>query len=84
MILSVNNQKHVLLNEAFAITNGSNIIVYPQGFHDKNVRVIIDVKDSGAAILLCQLLSESIADGEDVNISVSATSFKEIDCAYDT
>ena len=83
MNLLINNRKHVLSKKASEMTDGSKIIIYPQGCHSRNERVMIDVKDPGAALLLCQLLSESIVDEADVSISVSATQFIEKDGSHD-
>jgi len=55
-------------------TDGSNLIINPQEGSPLTETIVVDVENQAAAILLGQLLAESIEDGEDASISISRCS----------
>jgi len=68
------NKKHILSRDASVSTDGSNLIINPQDDSPLTETIVVDVKNQAAAILLGQLLAESIEDGEDASISISRCS----------
>ena len=71
MNLTFNNRKHVLTQDSCVSTEDSNIIIRSRAGLPVEETMVIDVKNPAAAILLTQLLAESIESGEDASISVS-------------